>query len=145
MVFLLRILSISLVVGLASVTVFQFSSTSWPTTEAVVETGPTTERDQRLAGRNTQVLYRYEVSGTEYTGARFGFAVGTTAVGIKGAREPRQPRAGDIVTVYYQPLYPAFALLVPGPPPTLLWWSLIALLVSILLWAVSHVMREPVF
>jgi hypothetical protein len=145
MVLLLRILAILLLLSMAALALFQYSSGSWPTVEGQVESGITTHRDQRLSGRNNKVLYRYEVNGTTYTGTQMGFHDRSNAVSIKGLREPRQPRAGDVVTVYYLPFHPAFALLVPGPPPTLLWWSLIAVLMSILLWAVSHVMKAPVF
>jgi len=145
MVLLLRILAILLLISMAALALFQYSSGSWPTVEGKVESGITTNRDQRLSGRNNRVLYRYEVNGTTYTGTQIGFHDGSNAVPIKGVREPRQPRAGDAVTVYYLRFHPAFALLVPGTPPTLLWWSLIAVLMSILLWAVSHVMKAPVF
>jgi hypothetical protein len=145
MVLLFRILAVSLLLSMAVLALFQYSSGSWPTVEGQVESGITTNRDQRLSGRSNKVLYRYEVNGTTYTGTQMGFHDGTNAISIKGVREQRQPRAGDAVTVYYLPFYPGFALLVPGAPPTLLWWSLIAVLMSILLWAVSHVMKEPVF
>ena len=145
MVYFLRTLAVLLLLSIAALALFQYSSGSWPNVEGQVESGITTRRDQRLSGRNNGVLYRYEVNGTTYTGTQIGFHDGSNAVSIKGVREPRQPRAGDAVTVYYLPFHPAFALLVPGTTPTLLWWSLIAVLMSILLWAFSHVMKEPVF
>lgn len=142
---LLRSLSILILLGMALVVLVQYSSRSWPRTTGMVEKGNWAGRDEVVFGSRYKVRYTYEVNGRVYNGFRIGFASKTHIVPVIGAKDPRQPREGDEVEVYYSPLYAGYALLVPGPAPTLVWWSLIALLVSIMLWTFSHIAKEPVF
>lgn len=142
---LLRLISIVILLGMAGVALVQYSSTSWPRTTGMVETGNWAGRDEIVFGSRYKVRYSYEVNGKVYSGYRIGFASKTHVVPVIGAKDPRQPREGDMVQVYYVPFFPRYALLVPGPSVTLVWWCLVAVLVSILLWSFSHVAKEPVF
>lgn len=142
---LLRLAAILILIGIGVVAFVQYSSTGWPRTTGIVEKGNWASRDEVVFGSRYRVRYVYEVDGEQHTGYRIGFAARTHVVPVVGARDPRQPREGDEVEVFYAPYYPELSLLVPGPSPTLVWWGLLSMLVATMLWIFSNVAREPVF
>lgn len=142
---LLRLSAILILLVISAVAFLQLSSTSWPRTTGIVEKGSWASRDEMVFGSRYRVRYLYEVDGTQHTGYRIGFAARSQVVPVVGVRDPRQPREGDEVEVYYAPYYPELSLLVPGPSPTLVWWGLLSVLVATMLWIFGRVAREPVF
>ncbi len=142
---LLRFFAVLILLGISAVAFVQLTSTSWPRTTGIVEKGNWASRDEVVFGSRYRVRYVYEVNGERHTGYRIGFAARTHVVPIVGVRDPRQPREGDEVEVYYAPWYPKLALLVPGPSPTLVWWGALSVLVALMLWMFSRVAKEPVF
>lgn len=98
-----------------------------------------------LFGTKARFTYTYEVGGTTYFGQRVGFVSQSTSVPVLGSSVPRQLREGDQVNVYYLSFLPSFSLLVPGISPSLMWWGIVAGLISITLWILSYLAREPMF
>ena len=145
MTILLRLLAVLIVLVTGAVAALEYSSLNWPSTTGLVERGSIVPRDMIFLGTKGKAIYSYEVNGKMYTSQRIGFGVKSSAVPVIGAKEPRQLREGDEVKVYYAPFYPGFSLLVTGPPATLVWWCAIAVLVFIMLWTFSNLVREPVF
>jgi hypothetical protein len=102
-------------------------------------------RDLVFFGTKSRLSYTYDVNGETYFGQRVGFSSQSTSVPVVGSDVPRQLREGDQVNVYYLSFMPSFSLLIPGVSPTLFWWAIIAGLVSITLWILSHLARDPMF
>jgi Protein of unknown function (DUF3592) len=143
----LRIVAILILVTTAVIAAFLLSTSSWPKAEGKVLSGrwamedgmPKSERGKYM------VEYQFTVAGQEYFGRRLGFAQRTSVVHILNAKEDRQPREGDTVMVSYLPVWPEMCALVPGFDATTLGiWSLVATLVSIMLWIYARISLHPV-
>ena len=145
MTLILRLLSIAVLLGMAAMALCQYTSSQWPTTIGVVQRASSGSRDLVLFGTKARFTYTYEVAGTTYFSQRVGFVSQSTSVPVVGSNVPRQLREGDQVNVHYLPFLPSFSLLVPGISPSLLWWGIVAGLISITLWILSHLAREPMF
>jgi hypothetical protein len=144
-ILLFRLVAILMLLGSGALALVQISSSEWPRTTGIVEKGNWASRDEIVFGSRYRVRYVYDVAGERYTGYRIAFSARTHVVPVAGVKEPRQPREGDEVVVFYAPFYPELSLLVPGASPTLVWWALLSLLSAALLWIVSNVLRDPVF
>ena len=97
------------------------------------------------SARGTYLVdYEYKVDGEEHRGSRLGFADHGTIVHFQKVNEDRQPREGDVVTVWYAPVWHDFCLLSPGAAPTLGVWSIISVLVSLTLWIYARLSLQPV-
>ena len=145
MTLFLRTLSLLIIIVMGVTAAFQYTSTSWPKTEGVVEMENLSKRDQRLFRGQSSTRYAYKVDGKEYSGSRINFSGKLAQVQPLDAKGARQLRAGDKINVYYAPYYPSFALLVPGASETLIWWIVIAALSAGLLWGVGTVLKDPFF
>ena len=142
---ILRFLAILILLAMASVALLEYSSTFWPKTVGVMQRGSAVRRDSSILGGRSEAAYTYEVGGKNYTGQRVGFDPSSREVPVLGVKDPRPPREGDEVHVYYLPFLPSFSLLVPGAPKSLIWWCATGVLVSILLFTMAQAARQPVF
>ncbi len=145
MTFFLRILAVLVLLLMGAVAWMELGSSHWPSVIGTVERGNTANRDKIFFGTSSKVSYSYEVDRKTYLGGQIGFGTISSVIPVVGAKESRQPREGDEVRVYYAPYYHGFAVLVPGARSTLHWWAAISVLVAVTLWAVSSVIRDPVF
>jgi hypothetical protein len=105
-----------------------FESTGWPSVEGVIVISrlevSLDERERRSF--SAHIRYRYTVDGEELEGSHGAFTSGHSAQELCD-----RFRAGDPVTVHYDPLKPARSLLEPGVTPHLI----VALIVGAVLFA----------
>jgi hypothetical protein len=131
---------------MGAVAACQISSVSWPRAVATVQQAGW-DGELNLAHQGSSdysVRYTYQVGGQTYKNSLIGFREGSSVMYNLNAKEERQPREDDQVTVYYAPFYPALSVLVPGPAPTLWIWGVVSLLIAVLLWKIASVLHEPV-
>jgi hypothetical protein len=99
------------------------TTASWPSVEGSL-VGPRVTwsggvRDGGARQWYVELHYRYEVEGTAYRSRRFSLGDGTRATGLWGSEDEarataREYRAGQPLTVYYDPGDPSSAVLEPG-------------------------------
>ena len=144
---LLRLLAYLILIVTAAIAAVQLSSASWPHTEAAVTSGRWAMEDGMPSSARGKYLveYVYTVDGTEHRGSQMGFASHSTVVPILSDKgEERQPREGDTVAVWYAPFWHDLCLLAPGAAPSLGIWSIVAFLVSLILWIYARLSLHPV-
>jgi hypothetical protein len=143
---LLRLLAYFILGTTAVVAAVQFSSKSWPQTVGTITSGRWAMEDGMPSSARGRYLveYQFQVDGQEHRGSRIGFADHGSVVHLLNEKEDRQPREGDTVMVAYAPFWPDFCMLSPGAAPSLPLWSLVAVLVSLILWIYARISLNPV-
>ena len=126
---------------------FDWSSTRWPTTPAVI----TKSEIKTVQHEDNQGLpedwyfpdleYRFEISGNSYTGSRLRFD------GTPGSRDPRPSQdiqakypVGQEFPLYYNPAQPSLNVILPGTTP----FPLHLLLATIFMGGVCWIVRGEI-
>jgi hypothetical protein len=137
-----------LIIGV--IAAIQLPCGSWPKVEGKVIQGNWANEGTRSIIRQRgvyEVRYSYTVNLDTYESTRLSFHMGGKSVMpiLNAESEIRQPREGDKVHVFYNPIYPAMSVLINEPSPTLHIWAIICVLVAAACFGFARVVTHPLY